>query len=258
MEIAADEAVQTAISQIAESQNLAQRQAAFERIAAVNQATSERLVQQLVYFAARARDTKQAMAVGAIVRRLEISEETMARALAPCLESRDLEIAKSARGILCGLEKRSPDRRPDFSLYRGLLEERVRNRRELPMPLVRYMYEADPGMALLTLMRALQVREPEQIKRILWAEHMVSDVLWKQKFGFLKPNEVEAAAIEQLKSLSTHESWWVRLYVAEIMLQQPAFRRAELLTVLAGDSNQAVREAAVKAQPERTEPAKLP
>lgn len=126
------------------------------------------------------------------------------------------------------------------------------------MPLVRYMYETDPGMALLAVMRAHQVREPAQIKRILWAEHLVSEVLWKQKFGFLKPSEVDAAAVEQLTSLSTHEAWWARLYVAEVMRQQPAFRGAELLTVLAGDSNEAVRESAAQALPKRTEPAKTP
>ena len=258
MEIVPDDSVQAVIARLADCKDRAERQAAFERIAAVNDVSSEQFVRQLAYFAARAKDTRQSMIVGAVVRRLEIADETTARALAPYLETSDAEVAKSVRGILIGIERRSADRRPDFSVYRGILEDCVRNRRDFPMPLVRYMFEADAGMAMMTMMRAQQLREPEQIKRILWAERTVSDVLWKQKFGFLKPSEVDVAADEQLTVLATHEAWWARLYVAEIMRQQPAFRRTEVLTALAGDSNESIRASAAKALPVRAEPAKAP
>lgn len=248
--------IQATIESFVEAEDAAQRQAAFEQLAQLSRSSTEQLVRQLTYFSSRARDTKHAMAAGAILRRLEVSDESIARSLVDCLETTDVEVAKTVRSVLGGLEKRSADRRPDFSIYRGIVAERVRNRETLPAGLIRYMYDADAGMALLAMMRAHQLREPEQIKRVLWAEHVVADVLWKQQFGFLKGDEVEPAAIEQLRLLATHDAWWARLYVAEVMRQRAPFRRAELLNTLSSDANLLVRESAgTKAT---TQPAQQP
>jgi hypothetical protein len=179
---------------------------------------------------------------------LDVPDDALARALAPCLGTTDAAVAKSLRNILNGLEHRAPGRRPDFSVYRGIIEERVRGGEPLPVGLIRYLYDADAGMAMLTMMRAQQLREPAKIKTILWAEHVVSDVLWKQQYGFLAPSEVDPAATRQLSSLATHEAWWARLYVAEIMRQHAAFRQADLTNALARDVNEFVRESATSAQ----------
>lgn len=251
-DIEPDPAVQATIKLIADADDRAQQQATLERLAKLDEASPAQLVRQLTYFASRAPNTKQAMAVGVIMRRLEVPDETIARALAPCLETTDAEVARSVRNILGGLEKRAAGRRPDFSLYRGIIADRVRNGETLPIALIRYMYDADAGMALLALLRAHQLRAPDEIKRILWAEHVVSNALWKQQYGFLRPSEVEPAAVEELSSLATHEAWWARLYVAEIMRQYAAFRQAQLINALVRDTNPTVRESATRARPTTT------
>ena len=256
-DIEPDAAIQATITLVADAGNRAQQQGALEQLAKQAEISTVELVRQLTYFSSRAATTKQAMAAGVILRRLEVPEETIARALAPSLETTDAEVAKSIRNILGGLEKRAAGRRPDFSLYRGIIAERVRHGEALPLALIRYMYDADAGMAMLALMRAHQLREPDAIKRLLWAEHVVSNVLWKQQHGFLKPTEIEAAATEELSSLATHEAWWARLFVAETMRRHSAFRQMKLVQALAGDANPTVRESATKLHP-TTAPAAQP
>ncbi|MBI5865433.1 MAG: hypothetical protein HZB38_13185 [Planctomycetes bacterium] len=242
-EVAPDPTLQSAIIQVAKSPG-PEKQAAIEKAVASGKASPEEFVRQLVYYASRTRDPNESLVAGVILKRADIPEATIARALAPCLESKDAPLVKSVRNMLGGLEKRAAGRRPDFSSYRELLEEPLRDGRPTPSGLVRYLYQEDPGMALLTLMRAHQLRKPEEIKPILWAEHVVSDVLWKQQYGFLKPGEIEPPAAAELSALAHHQAWWARFYAAEIMRQHAEFRQTESLAELARDENELVRESA--------------
>lgn len=255
-EFTPDPAVQAAITQVADANDRPGQQAAFELLASRYQQSPEPLIRELTWFASRARDERQAMAGGAILRRLDVPPERIVRALVPWLATTDAEFATALRNALGGLEGRAPGRRPDFSVYRGLLEDRLRSGEPLPAALVRYLYDADAGMAVLLMMRTHQVRVPDEIKRILWAEHVVSNVLWKQQYGFLKPSEVEPAAASELTSLATHPAWWARLYVAEVMRQHPAFRQADVLDALARDADANVRTSA--AAPPANMPASPP
>jgi hypothetical protein len=244
VEVAPDAAIQGAIAAYAEATSEADRRAALERIAALDDATHERLVRQVMHFSSHANDTRRAMAAGVIVRRLGISDDAIVRALAPLLNTTDRELGKSIRSVLGGIEGRSAGRRPDFSCYRELIAEPLRRGAAPPTGLVRYMYDADAGEALLLLMRAHELRRPEEIKPILWAEHVVADVLWKQRYGFLAPDAIEPAAAEELAGLACHGEWWARLYAAEIMRQYPAFRQTEVIGGLRSDAHPLVRQAA--------------
>lgn len=242
--VAPDPALQSAIARIVEASPGQQQQDALDGLADLAGPSHEQLVRQLVYFASRAQGTKEAMAAGVIIRRLNIPDLSIARALAPCVGADDPAVDKSVRNILGGLEKRSAGRRPDFSVYREIIADHVRAGEKLPDGLIRHMYDADAGVALLTLMRAHQLREPEDLKEILWAEHTVADVLWKQQYGFIGRDEIEPAAALELAKLSVHQEWWVRLYVSEIMRKHPAFRQQGLAEQLTSDNNQLVRESA--------------
>jgi hypothetical protein len=247
--IAPDPALQAAIAQVLNASTGEQQREGLDHLVELDSPSHQQLVRQLVYFASRAENTEDAMVVGVIIRRLGIPDVAVVRALTPYLESTDLALAKCVRNILGGFEKRAAGRQPDFSIYREIIANRLRADEELPDGLIRYMYDADPGAALLTLMRAHQLREPEELKVILWAEHVVSDVLWKQRHGFLKRDEIELPATEELARLAVHEAWWVRLYVAEITRQHPAFCEPTLIKMLARDEHHLVREAVYAAEP---------
>jgi hypothetical protein len=203
------------------------------------------LVQQLVLYSAQAENTRDAMVAGVILRRLDVPPETTARALVPLLENPDQPIDGFVRSVLGGIEQRAPGRTPDFSIYRALIEEELRAGREPSPVFVRYLYNTAPGEALLTLMRAHQLRDPNEIKVILWAEHVVADELWRAHNGFAVPGQKDGAAVVELSRLAAHPAWWARLYVAEIMRQHPSLRPEAALRALQADAHPLVRAAAV-------------
>lgn len=237
----ADATWQTAIADVADAATADDRRAALGLLDAWDDATHTTLVQQLAYYAAHARRTQQALAAGAILRELQVSDDAIIAALVPLLGTDDAALEQTVRNLLGGFEGRGPGRRPDFSAYRALIAARVAAGQEPPSGLIRYLYASAPGEALLTLMRAYQLREPAELQRILWAEHVVADALWQQRNGFVNRDADTPAAAAALADLATHDAWWVRLYVAEVMAQHAAFRQPQLVARLRSDPNPLVR-----------------
>ena len=246
--IEADPAAQAAITAFVHAQNEDEREESFQRLEEMAGPSYGKLVRQLVTFSCRADNVRDGMACGVLVRRLGIPDRAVIEAVIPLLQGEDAALAKSSRNILAGFEHRSAGRRPDFSVYREIIADGRRAGQNPPMGLIRYMYQAEPGEAMLTLMRSYQLREPEVIKTIVWAEHVVSDVLWKQRNGFLGQDEIEPAAAVELANLSRHPEGWVRLYAAETMRQHWAFRRPQLMVQLSNDDHILVRSAASTAE----------
>lgn len=201
----------------------------------------ERLIPQLIYHSIRSKSTREGMVVPFIIDQLGIRDQHLVAALIPYLGTRDPQVERAVRNWLAGTEDRSYPRGPDYSQYRAFIAFKVQNGEEPPRGLVQYMYRAEPGLAMLTFMRAYGLAGRKEAKPILWAEHLVADVLWKWKHGFLKRGVVEPEAVEALWDLSDHPRWWARLYVAEIMRQHPPFRTDELIAVLLADPDESVR-----------------
>ena len=205
------------------------------------------LVPQLFLFSKDATDTREGMAFGGLVDQLRIPDMAIVRALVPLLESADRELRREIGNVLSEFEDRSVDRPPSFAVYRGLLEESMRSGQDLPPGLVRYLYETDPGTALLLMMRIHAVDISES-RGILWAEHVVADNLWKQRFGFLGKDEVEPEALEQVGLLAQHPRWWARAYAAALTSRHPAFASVDSREALRRDAHPVVRELAAAAQ----------
>ena len=202
------------------------------------------LVPQLVYYSMHGEDVLESMAFELAVHFLNfadrLEEATIASALMPYLATRDPELKKEITGYLSHIEDWR-NGRPDYSHYRSLVAAAERAREALPRPLIRYMYESDPGMAVLSVMRASMLRNRSEVKLILCAEHLVADVLWKWQYGFLERGTVEPQAVEALRELARHPRWWARLYVAEIMRQYSQFRTDDLIEALLLDRDESVR-----------------
>lgn len=240
-----DSAFHAAIAAFAEAESGADRGQALGELLALDEPPYHRLVREVVLYSSQAADMKNTMTGGVILGELKLQDRDLVEAVMPLLGSNNPDEVKAARGALEGVEDRSAGRRPDYSTYRAILEERIRAKQELPAPFVRYIYEAHPGEALLAMMRAHQLREPAELKEILWAEHVVSDTLWKQQFGFLAPTAVEPEAAGQLSRLAGHPQWWARLYAVEIMRQHEAFHQAEVVETLQDDAHELVRARAL-------------
>ncbi len=105
------------------------------------------------------------------------------------------------------------------------------------------MYARHPGKALLAMQQVYVQADRRRTRELLWAEHVVADVVWKHQNGFLEKTKVEPEAATQLEKLSQDQTWWVRLYVAEILRQHPAFRTPALVDRLKDDPHELVRNA---------------
>ncbi|MCP4247583.1 MAG: hypothetical protein GY778_11090 [bacterium] len=235
-----DPALQKVIATVMSPSDQRQQDSALDQLRTLGDAEPERLVRQSVYYSTQAATTRDAMAAGVIIRRLNVSDSDVITALIPLLETTGEKLGQSVRNILSGYEGRSAGRRPDFSAYRQMIADSVREGGEPPAGLIRYLYESDPGEAMLTVMRAHRLKDPAEIKPLIWAEHVVAEVLWKQQYGFLSRNQIEPEAGKELAHLAQHRAWWLRLYVAEIMRQRPAFRQPALVRLLESDPNPSV------------------
>jgi len=208
-----------------------------------------KLIPQLLYYSMHGtdregkHDVREAMALGLIAKQLEISDGDIFAAIVPYLDTDDEALHKALLGVFSGFENASAGRPPDFSRYGGLISWEFRTGKEPSWGLIRYMYERNPGVALLTVTRAAPSQERGDWKAILWGEHAIADVLWKHEHKFLPEGQVEPTAAQQLEKLSMSDHWWVRLYVAEIMRQYKGFRQKKIIERLKQDEHPLVRKA---------------
>jgi hypothetical protein len=243
-EIIADAPLQAAIQSFAAASNRAEADARLARIRTLCDRDHGRLIDQLLLYDATCGNAENAKScVGLILEDARIPKEAAVTALVVHLDNANPSIQRMVCSLLHGYEDGSATRPPDFSTYRTIIETAVRAGKEPSDSLVKFMYETDPGTALLTMMRGYQLRDPNEMKPILWAEHVIADMFWKRQFGFLAPQEAPAAAVNELDTLSRHERWWVRLYVAELLYYHPELRRPEMFDRLREDRHAVVREA---------------
>jgi len=202
-----------------------------------------KLVSQVLWYAAQKQgDPSSRGVVGLVLKQLNIPKHLVVAALVPHLDERDEGIRRVTQNLLAGYEDQSVERPPDFSAYRGIIEADVLAGRAPQASLVRRMYTIDPGSALIAMMRAYQVHDPEAIKSIRWTEHVVAELLWKRRYGFADATVAGPEAVAELEKLSRHDAWWARLYVAQVVAQHSELGSASLIMRLAGDANPLVRE----------------
>lgn len=243
------ERFQAAIAALAEAKNQAAVSDAIDHyVALAPEDTHELARQALWYRSANEHKAGSQAVVGRIFKRLERDKKSLIAALVRLLDD-DVSLQRYAQDALRGYEDRSALRPPDYSIYHTILEDDFRAS-GMPQPsLVKFMYEGDPGVALLTIMRASQMRDPAEMKPILWAEHVVADLRWRRQFGFVEAKAVDSAVVRELDKLSQHTAWWARLYVAEMIRQHPELGTKTIRERLAADSHELVRKSSAPAAP---------
>lgn len=193
------------------------------------------------YLLDKQKDGREEDVVAALIlQQAQIGSYSQAEAMLPYLDAKDPDLRTMARDVFCGIAYRNrADGIPSFT--REFLPLLHAHRAQLPLSLIEYMYEMSPADAMLCLKAHYEVKADAE-RKLLWAEHAVSDVTWKQQHGFLKPEQVEPEAAKQIGFCCNHAEWWVRLYAAEIMRQHPAFRVEKLVATLGADSHPLVRK----------------
>lgn len=90
-------------------------------------------------------------------------------------------------------------------------------------------------------------RQREKIpqKKILLAEHIISNAIWLKKKKFDERfQEALPEAKQQLANLAEHDRWWARFYVVQIMRRNHELRLDDVLHQLSRDSNVVVSKSA--------------
>ena len=177
------------------------------------------LVPQLLYFSMRATDVREGMAAAVIVDRLRITKEQRLRAVVPYLATRDAALQRELRNLFGDIDGGSASQAPDFTPFAPLL----RGAGDPPVALITYMMETAPDQALAALADAY-LADPDARRALLAGPRASAD----------------------LERLAHHDAWWVRLYVAERVRQDPNLQTPPLMQRLREDPHPAVRAAAIR------------
>lgn len=170
------------------------------------------------------------------------------------------------------LERQSPQGHPGEAGFRHYSSYLENHQDVVTAPyLIAHMFRTAPGEAFHALIQARYFGVPYPplplskgasnnagIRPLLYAEHVISDVIWHQHFRFDIAPEQLAKAKNELNTLSQHKDWWVRLYVAEIMQQHPELRVKEVTERLKKDENELIRDAMVRKDTEAKPAAQNP
>jgi hypothetical protein len=174
---------------------------------------------------------------------LDRSDLDMILAMIPLLQTKDPKVAQLIDSIQGRVE--SHTERPDFSSYGNLLSAYFTQKSEPPRQLMLYMLHKSPGQGMVTIAREMapSPSKPELYRKILWAEHLVSDYLWKKENQFLNADGTDQnQALKELKPLCDLPYWWVHLYAAEILNKHPELRTLDLTSRLKKDDDPAVKK----------------
>jgi len=241
---APDARLQSGLRALVEASGPDERRAALQFVALNAGEQSQRLIPQLLLFKEQSRSTREGMLFGALVEQLRIPSQDIIAGLVPLLEGAAAQRRTSIAGVLAQFEAHSIDRAANFDHYRPFLAS------DAPVGLTRYLYESDPDAALITLTRA-RVQDAESLRALVHAQHVVADLRWQLRFGYIDsaelPGAVSPAALDALTELSTHSRWWARLAAAQLAVEQPGLRTSIPVEALAEDAHPAVREVAALA-----------
>ena len=180
-------------------------------------------------------------AAGIVV--LQVPRDILLSAIVP-----QLDPGKRLDGILEGqdrdlaeyLEFQATNASPVcFQVYENYLRD---HKSEPPTGLIAYMIHKCPEKAFHCLMDIFP-DTGNDAKKWLWAEHVIGNTLWKQKYGFVGEHDSDVEPIAQIDVLSKISHWWIRLYAAEIMRQHAEFRQMAIIERLKQDEHPLVRKA---------------
>jgi hypothetical protein len=253
--IVPDPRIQTQIGKVLNPGRDESREDELQVLAQLGGPDYEKLIPQLLYYSvygtdpAGKHDLKEGMALAGFSELLKISQHQIATALLPYLGTSNLgtmdaKLSLKLHEVFDGFND---------AFFQDFMQSRLRAGQDLPRELIQYMYQRNPAEALLTMARTLAIQQTseessKQWRSLIWAEHAVSDTLWKHDRKFLEKTRIEPEAAAQIEKLGGDNDWWVRLYAAEIMRQHPGFRGAELIEKLAKDDHPLVRESAEASQ----------
>jgi len=234
-----DDAIQARITDVVTA--MVQDGTTQDQVEALQQATDgrrEALLVQLALFLNDSESTEESMVGALLVQALEFTPEEKLTAVLPHLETESVSLRTVLAEIL-GTIDRPDGGTPDFAVYEQWLRQRGR---EPNAALIRYMYHVSPGLALAGMTR---VFSDDGTAAANPADVAALEALVAKHEGLLPWTEDERAdAGAVLDRLAEDPSWWVRLYAAATLREEPELETSALRARLAADQDALVQSVA--------------
>jgi len=172
------------------------------------------IIQQAIALSPEKPEQMIVMQLGWFIPRWQISPSAVLRAAVPMLELADDGQREQAEMLMQMFLANEGVWVRDHDVVDYLREHCP----EPPHRFVEFLCSFAPRTALLCVDGAYP--DPERHRIVIWAEHVISDAIWKHENAFLKQDSLGAAQ-RQLNVLKRRPEWWVRLYAAEIIRLHP-------------------------------------
>ncbi|MDZ4820970.1 MAG: hypothetical protein SGJ20_18550 [Planctomycetota bacterium] len=205
----------------------------------------EKLAKQLILYHSNAKGMVEGMTMSMVVQFVEISDTTLVQAVLPWIDQ-DRDRLDSAANEILNIVEDKRGNNYDFSTYTSLIDGALRTGAKVPDVLIVRMIEQAPQQAIEELAITFSARKLDHPNPILWESHVVDHYLWKRRFGFAKANAPDPELTKALTQLAKNDNWWVRLYVAEMIVKHPELSTPELKKQLSEDKHEAVVNAVTR------------
>lgn len=172
---------------------------------------------------------------------MEFSAQDIASALYPFLETTDAKLHGLVSSFLGEADWKIDHL--DFGIYGTILREKLTLDEELPTGLIEYMFKRNSGHAILEVMQ-LDESAFSPLRTDLKLQGQRSD--WPVTiFGRLVIDEPRSRPVitSALDQLSNHEQWWMKLAVAEFIMQVPELDTPALRARLSQSEHPLVKKA---------------
>ncbi|HEX2971437.1 MAG TPA: hypothetical protein VHP11_03845 [Tepidisphaeraceae bacterium] len=166
---------------------------------------------------------------------LRVPKSAVVALAAPKLSSSDAKQAELSRTLLRSAAPADPRGAADFSQFTQYL---AANQAQPPQQLILWMYDRDPAAAMEQMLGIYgQKLSTDDLRTLRIATRVLDQMAWKERYDLSNPGDTDALAVQQAETLSQYEQWWIRLYVAKMVVKYPALRKTELVTRLTQDPN---------------------
>ena len=209
----------------------------FAEFLMANEEDRLRSIRQLTEVYVAATELKERLAPYALLHRLPIDKGELAEAVADHLFDDDERTARVWARVLS--DRLGSDSMSGYIDLRDIKDKgKPFLERETIRPVIRYLFQKSPSSALLLLARAQGPSREEG--ELLVKDRRITTHLLRLKYGPANSAEEVAETELILAGLAKSEHNWVRLYVAEMMVQNASLRNQETIGALADDKDELV------------------
>jgi hypothetical protein len=223
---------------------------------------SKQIIEQLLYFSVKADETREAMLPAIFFQHSRLTRLELLEGLVPYLSVEHDKLRQTAAGSLPSIEG---GKREERGKGQGRMPYQIvisKRQDDLPVQLIKHMYKRNPHRAIEVMVSVLaegteQVQKEgllklvdevnkriERIKTLFVKKKKLRQEGETQKIQSIEKRmkENKSYVKKEIKKWATSNVWWIRLYAAGLMRQNPRLRDNNIIQEMKEDPHELVRE----------------